>query len=51
MTKDKDWNEILADAIARGEIDFFEGKRIQNWQQRKQIIKKLWSKSEENESR
>ena len=55
MTKDKkdknDWNLILADAIASGEIEFFEGQHLDTWGKKKKVLKQLWFESIKNETK
>ena len=40
-----DWNMILAQAIMLGEIDYFEGQRLDSREKRAKALQKLWSES------
>ena len=40
-----DWNMILAQAIMLGEIEYFEGQRLDSREKRAKALKKLWSES------
>lgn len=52
MTKDKDnWNMILAEAILLGEIEFFEGQRLDSREKKKKALQQLWSESINNETK
>ena len=49
--KKDDWSLILADAIASGEIEFFEGQRLDTWEKKKKVLKQLWFESIKNKTK